>query len=73
VDLKEADLGLEVEEDAKPKKRSQAANTADSSFQYQNERDLAPRRPAPAAGQQAAPRPAPQRTPERVEIPEQLF
>lgn len=73
VDLKEADLGLEVEEDAKPKKRSQAANTADSSFQYQNERDLAPRRPAPAVGQQAAPRPAPQRTPERVEIPEQLF
>jgi penicillin-binding protein 1A len=73
VDLKEADLGLEVEED-KPKRRKQAAaRESGGDFQYQNERDIAPRRPAPAAGQPAAPRPAPQRTPERVEIPEQLF
>lgn len=66
VDLKEADLGEDsktaYEEDA------EAAPPRNGGFQYQNERDIAP--PRQAARPQA---PAPQRTPERVEIPEQLF
>jgi penicillin-binding protein 1A len=73
VDLKEADLGLEVDAEDKPKRRSQNdSQDTSGSFQYQNERDIAPRRVAPA-GQTAQRAPAPQRTPERVEIPEQLF
>ncbi len=67
TDLKEADLGLDIEDD-KPKRRSRATRASretSSGFQYKNERDVAPR-------QAAQPR-APQRAPERVEIPEQLF
>ncbi|WGZ93569.1 MAG: penicillin-binding protein 1A [Candidatus Thiothrix putei] len=71
VDLKEADLDLDTED--KPRRRSTArAENSGVGFQYKSERDLAPRQAAPAGG--SAPRaPAPQRTPERVEIPEQLF
>jgi penicillin-binding protein 1A len=66
VDLKEADLGGETG------RKFANGNDGESyseggGFQYKSERDLAPRRNA----QQQAP--APQRTPERVEIPEQLF
>ncbi|QTR48108.1 penicillin-binding protein 1A [Thiothrix litoralis] len=70
VDLKEADLGLDIED--KPKRRSSSSSSqtasTNSGFQYKSERDIVTRQ------QVAQPRaPAPQRTPERVEIPEQLF
>ncbi len=73
VDLKEADLGL----DDKSGRRSDAAAYSEDGegFQYKNERDIAPRPVAPRQAVPGAPQraPAPQRTPERVEIPEQLF
>ncbi|OQX10220.1 MAG: penicillin-binding protein 1A [Thiothrix lacustris] len=72
VDMKEADLDLGIE-DAKPRRRAARSDDvgAGSGFQYKSERDIAPRQ-APQNGG-AARAPAPQRTPERVEIPEQLF
>ncbi|MDQ5769239.1 penicillin-binding protein 1A [Thiothrix subterranea] len=70
VDIKEADLDLGIEND-KPQRRTERAERSNAGFQYKSERDIAPRQAAQNGG---APRaPAPQRTPERVEIPEQLF
>lgn len=70
VDLKEADLDLGIEED-KPRRRAASTDESGAGFQYKSERDIAPRQASQNGG---APRaPAPQRTPERVEIPEQLF
>lgn len=73
VDLKESDLPPSLEEEGEIGGETAPPSTG---FQYQNERDLAPQRPpAPVTPGRppAAATPQPQRRPERVEIPEQLF
>lgn len=67
VDLKQADLGEDSEAGYDDPEAGSASRRNNNGYQYRSERDIAPQR---TAQQQA---PAPQRTPERVEIPEQLF
>lgn len=70
VGLKEADLDLGIENDNR-RQRTADSEPSNAGFQYKSESYLTPRQPAQNGG--AARVPAPQRTPERVEIPEQLF